>query len=106
MFKRLEFPYKWHEKIKKCCKNNGVDFFTTAGSEITASFLAKKIKFIKIASPDLTNYPLIEHIAKLKRKIILSTGMASEEEIDTAVNIFKIKKSFFCVITLCFNVPN
>ena len=99
MFKRLEFPYNWHEKIKKCCKNNGVDFFSTAGSEITASFLAKKkIKFIKIASPDLTNYPLIEHIAKLKRKIILSTGMASEEEIDTAVNILKSKKATFVLL--------
>ena len=42
MFKRLEFPYKWHEKIKKCCKNNGVDFFTTAGSRDYSKFFSKK----------------------------------------------------------------
>ena len=46
----------------------------------------------------MTNYPLIEHIAKLKEKIILSTGMASEEEIDTAVNIFKSKKASFVLL--------
>ena len=37
MFKRLEFPYKWHEKIKML-KNNGVDFFTTADQRLQQVF--------------------------------------------------------------------
>ena len=38
MFKRLEFPYNWHEKIKKCCKNNGVDFFLQQDQRLQQAF--------------------------------------------------------------------
>ena len=44
---------------------------------------------MKIASPDLTNYSLLECVAKMGNKTIISTGMGDENEIDTAVKIFK-----------------
>ena len=52
-----------------------------------------KVKAIKLSSEDLINYPLLEHVAGLRRKTILSTGMADQKEVDAAVSIFKTKKT-------------
>ena len=51
----------------------------------------KKYKFDyhKVASAMITNYPLLNAIAKTKVKTIISTGMSSEKEVEKAVNIFK-----------------
>lgn len=90
MFKRLEFNYSWFPILKKLCKRKKIDFFSTAGSQESADFLEKKkSKMIKIASPDLTNLPLLQHVAKKKILTILSTGMGDVEEIDKAVKIFR-----------------
>tara|TARA_B100001123_G_scaffold445050_1_gene595607 strand:+ start:2942 stop:3958 length:1017 start_codon:yes stop_codon:yes gene_type:complete len=94
MFKRLELSNEWYKKIIKISKKYRVDFFCTAGDEASANFINNnKLKFIKISSPDLTNYPLLKHVAKLRRKTIISTGMADQQEIDKAVKIFKIEKT-------------
>ena len=55
--------------------------------------LIKKIKsdYIKIPSGEINNFLLLTKISKLKKKIILSTGMSSYKEIDTAVKILKSK---------------
>ena len=58
------------------CDPPSVDIFEEIGNEV-----------YKIASRDLTNLPLIEYIAKLNKPMILSTGMATYEDIDEAVNI-------------------
>ena len=94
MFKRLELSNEWYKKIIKISKKYRVDFFCTAGDEASANFINNnKLKFIKISSPDLTNYPLLKHVAKLRRKTINSTGMADQQEIDKAVKIFKIENT-------------
>ena len=99
MFKRLEFPYDWYKKLFKICNKYNVDFFSTAGNEESAYILNKlKVKFIKIASPDLTNYPLLKYVARLGRRTIISTGMADENEIDHAVQIFKRSGTKFCLL--------
>ncbi len=90
MFKRLEFNYSWFPILKKLCKRKKIDFFSTAGDQESADFLAKKkSKMIKIASPDLTNLPLLQHVAKKKILTIVSTGMGEIKEIDKAVKIFR-----------------
>ena len=99
MFKRLEFPYDWYKKLFKICKKYNVDFFSTAGNEESAYILNKlKVKFIKIASPDLTNYPLLKYVASLGRKTIVSTGMGDAKEIDQAVRIFKRSNTPLCLL--------
>ena len=63
------------------------------------------VKLMKIASPDLTNYPLLECVAKLGNKTIISTGMGDETEIDEAVKIFK-KHKHLLVYYIAFHVSN
>ena len=80
MFKRLEFNYSWYSKLKKFCNKLNIDIFSTAGNEYSADFLEQNdCKILKIASPDLTNIPLLEHVAKKKLFTIVSTGMGDAE---------------------------
>jgi len=90
MFKRLEFKKEWYLKLSKLCKKLKIDFLSSA-STIESAKILKKInsRAIKIASEDIINYPLLEKIAKLNKKVILSTGMADQKEIEKAVAIFK-----------------
>lgn len=99
MFKRLEVPEKWYKKLISEAKRNKVEFFSSAGDEQAAIFLKKiGVKLMKIASPDLTNYSLLECVAKMGNKTIISTGMGDENEIDTAVKIFKKFKTPFSLL--------
>ena len=99
MFKRLELPKRWYEKLITTSKENGVDFLSSAADIYSANLLNKmKVKAIKLSSEDLINYPLLEHVAGLGRKTILSTGMADQKEVDTAVSIFKAKKTKFALL--------
>ena len=99
MFKRLEVPEKWYKKLISEAKRNKVEFFSSTGDEQAAIFLKKiGVKLMKIASPDLTNYSLLECVAKMGNKTIISTGMGDENEIDTAVKIFKKFKTPFSLL--------
>ena len=74
--------------------------------EISLKFLKKlKVNVIKIASGEVTNVPLIKEIGKMKKKVILSSGMCNMNEIKTALKSLisggtKKKTSPFCTVTL------
>ena len=90
MFKRLEFKNEWYLKLSKICKNLGIDFLSSA-ADIESAKILKKInsKAIKIASEDIINYPLLKQIAKLNKRVILSTGMADQKEVERALSILR-----------------
>ena len=77
------------------CKKKSIDFASTPFSESELNFSHKKlkVKFIKIASMDLNNYPFLRKVAKIKKPVVLSTGMGSYIEINKALNIFKKYKT-------------
>jgi len=94
MFERLEFKKEWYLKLSKLCRNLGIDFLSSA-ADIDSAKILKSInsKAIKIASEDIINYPLLKKISKLNKRVILSTGMADQKEVEKAVLILKsIKK--------------
>lgn len=72
--------------IQKYCKKKGVLFLSTPDEEESADFLASlRVPAFKIGSGELTNIPLLEHIAKKGKPTILSTGMGSDREVLKAV---------------------
>jgi sialic acid synthase SpsE len=84
----LEFDFDDYVKLKDYSESKNLDFICTAFDVNAVIFLEKlNLKVYKLASHSLTNLTLIDYISKLKKKIILSTGMASIEEIESAVNI-------------------
>ena len=75
----------WY-KLAEYSEKLGLDFLASAWDIGSADFLEKlDVPAYKIASADVTNLPLLEHIAKKKKPVILSTGMSTIEEIDEAV---------------------
>ena len=77
-------------KLKKYVEKKGGIFLSTPFSRAAADRLAKfNVPAFKIGSGECNNYPLIEHICKFKKPIILSTGMNSIKEIKESVKIIR-----------------
>jgi len=83
---KLELSYEQHIELFKYAKSKGLDFVETLTSIKTLELLEYiNVKYIKVASRDLVNIPLLDAIGKTKKPVILSTGMGGIPEIDRAV---------------------
>lgn len=84
----LELSDEEHFEVYKHAKSLGLDFVETLCSPGCISLLKYfEPDFLKVASRDLTNIPLLEVISETKIPIILSTGMASKKELDDALDV-------------------
>jgi len=79
----------WRELIK-LCNELGIIFLSTPFDEESADFLEDLgVPAFKIASADITHLPLLKHVAKKGLPMIISTGMATIDEIKEAVEVIK-----------------
>ena len=87
MIKKLELNWKVaHKTIIEICKKRKIKFLTSAFSVEDLNIVKKlNVEMFKIPSGEITNFPLLEQAAKFKKKILLSTGMSSIQEIDAAI---------------------
>ena len=90
MLKKYELSYKNFEFLNKYCKKKKIEFLSS-GFDIGSILFLKKLgmKRYKIPSGEINNYPLLELISKLKKKVLLSTGMSTYSEIASAFKILK-----------------
>lgn len=86
--KKMEFTYDDFIELQKVANDLNI-FFTASGwDKISIDFLDKiNVPFFKVASADLTNIPLLKHIAQKKKPIFLSNGMSSIIDIKNAYDI-------------------
>lgn len=90
MLKRLELPKSAYPKLVERCNLHGIEFLSTPFDQDSAMFLtALGMKKIKVPSGEVTNLPFLQYLADLRLPIILSTGMATLEEVDEAVETIK-----------------
>lgn len=89
MLKKLELKQSTFVNLAKYAKKLKIDFLSTAFDEDSLSFLVNTLglKVLKIPSGELTNAPLVLAHARTKRDIILSTGMATLDEIRSALGV-------------------
>lgn len=77
-------------ELMQYVKENGAIFISTPFSRAAAERLKKfDIPAFKIGSGECNNYPLVEHIAKIGKPVILSTGMNSIDTVEPAVKILR-----------------
>jgi len=88
LYKKSYTPWSWFKKLKKTANDLGLIFFATAFDKTSVDFLEElNVPIHKIASFEFIDLPLIEYVAKTKKPLILSTGMASLAEIKEAVKM-------------------
>lgn len=88
MVKKLELSFDEFVKLKEYCEEKKIMFLSTAFDIDSLNFLNSiGLDIYKIPSGEITNLPLLKAIGKLKKKVIVSTGMSSLEEIKLVVNI-------------------
>jgi len=89
-WKKVSIDYEFHINIKEYCDKKEIEFISTPFDFDSADILEKLgVKRYKIASGDLTHYPLLQYVAKKNKPIILSTGMSTIGEIENAVEFIK-----------------
>lgn len=104
LYKKAETPYEWYETLKRYCKKRNIILFSSVFDLDTVDFLEKKnCPIYKIASPEIEDLNLIEKIAKTKKPIIISTGIANEKNIINALNVCKKQKNFRIILLNCIS---
>ena len=101
MLKRMELDYKDFIRLKEYCDKKKIIFLSTPHSEDAIDFLEELVPAYKVGSGDLTNLPFLEKIAKKKKPVILSTGMATLSEVKEAVRTLKRAKNNKIILLHC-----
>jgi N,N'-diacetyllegionaminate synthase len=91
MSKKYQLPFEDHIKLSKVCKENGVDYLCTAFEMESLRFLTDNIDmpYYKIPSGEILTLDILTHISKQGKPILLSTGMATYDEIGMATEVLK-----------------
>jgi N,N'-diacetyllegionaminate synthase len=90
MIKNLELSEEDHRNLFRSCNNIGLQFLSSPFDEESVDFLdSLGVEIFKVPSGEITNIPYLKHIAKKKKKIILSTGMAKLGEIEEALETIR-----------------
>ncbi len=90
MLKRLELKEVDFRELSNYCQKTGILFLSTAFDMASVDVLDQLgVTLFKIPSGEITNGPLLTHIAKKNKPIILSTGMSTLKEIDQALKILR-----------------
>jgi len=88
MLKKLELDFDVHVELIEYCKEKNIMFLSTPFDHESIAMLNKlELKIFKIPSGEITNLPYLRAIGKLRKKVILSTGMANMSEIKSALDI-------------------
>jgi len=96
---KVEFEKAEYDEIDRYCKEKGISWSASPWDLDSLEFLNQyDLPFIKLPSAMLTNTPLVEACAKSGKKVILSTGMSTEEEIDVAIDTIKRFTNDFAIL--------
>ncbi len=87
LYKQAYTPWDWQPKLKQFAEELGLICFSSPFDKSAVDFLEKmNVPAYKIASFEIVDLPLIEYAASKRKPMIISTGIATEEEINDAVN--------------------
>ncbi len=90
MLRKLELTRDMHEMLIAHCKSRGIGFFSTGFDEQSIDLLVELgLDRFKVPSGEITNLPYLRHVGRYGKPVILSTGMATMEEIEAALRLLE-----------------
>ena len=90
LYQKAHTPWAWHKELFEYARSIGIDIFSSPFDKTAIDFLEEfNPSAYKIASFEITDYELIKYAASKGRPMIISTGVAYQEEIEDAVKICK-----------------
>ncbi len=102
LYQEAYLPWEWHEELFKVAKEEGLVCFSSPFDKTAVDFLEKlNVPAYKIASFEITDIPLIEYVASKGKPVIISTGIATLEDIDLAIKACKSVGNTQIVILKC-----
>ena len=90
MLQNAHLPHGSHHKLVSHCRKQQIDFLSTPFEEDSADFLESLgLDVFKIPSGEITNTPFLRHIGRMKKTVILSTGMSNLAEVKSQLKHLK-----------------
>ena len=109
LYEKAHTPWDWIENLATYLDKKKFPWFASPFDQTAVNFLEEiGCLAYKVASPEITDIGLIEALSKTGKPIILSTGVATKEDIDLAVNTIKKEHSKFAILkcTSAYPAPN
>ena len=90
MLKKLELSPTMHEELIKHCEKREIKFLSTAFDQKSLDYLdSLELSLFKVPSGEITNLPFLHHVGSLGKPVVLSSGMASLEEVGDAIAVLE-----------------
>jgi pseudaminic acid synthase len=102
LYKSAYTPWEWHEELFSVAKEEGLMCFSSPFDKTSVDFLENlNVPAYKIASFEITDIPLIEYVASKGKLVIISTGIASLEDIELAIEACKRMGNYNIALLKC-----
>ena len=101
---RVKLNKEDHKELRDYCEKSNIIFCSSPFDHQSVDLLHElEVPFFKVASGEITNLPLLEHISSYGKPIILSTGMANLGEIEDAINVIGEENRGNIILTHCLS---
>ncbi|MFH1282519.1 MAG: pseudaminic acid synthase [bacterium] len=102
LYKQAYTPWEWHPKLRDTAIDLGLEWFSSPFDVSAVDFLEKlKIPAYKIASFEITDIPLIEYIASKGKPVIISSGVATKNDIENAIRACRKVRNKKIILLKC-----
>jgi len=107
LYQEAYTPWEWHEQLFQVAKEEGLICFSSPFDKSAVDFLEDlNVPAYKIASFEITDIPLIEYVASKGKPIIISTGIATQADIELALEAcFRMKNSNVILLKCTSSYP-
>ena len=106
LYEEAHTPWSWHKPIFERAKELDILCFSSPFDETAVDFLEElNAPAYKIASPEIVHIPLIKKVISTGKPVIVSTGMATLEEIEEVVNLFKDSNNDLALLKCTSSYP-